>query len=154
MCCASQAYCEQTRDYFVRKRPTRGGCPPCDRCKNKSPGDYLGQNYIQEITTRVTPPGLSFGGWPGPPTEIVVRITNKLLVYRECADCYAQFPALLRCMPPTRSPGRPPSSADPYLRETGLRPTHTGTCAHAFWRIAKAGKEEPVEVGNIGKARL
>jgi hypothetical protein len=34
----------------------------------------------------VTPAGLSFGGWPEPPSKIVVRTTNKLLVYRERAN--------------------------------------------------------------------
>src|SRR5262249_51605467 len=34
------------------------------------------------------------------------------------------------------------------------RAAHTGLCADACWRIAKARTEKPVEVGNIGKASL
>jgi hypothetical protein len=37
---------------------------------------------------------------------------------------------------------------------TILRAAHTGMCADAFWRVAKAGTEESVEVRNIGKASL
>jgi hypothetical protein len=34
------------------------------------------------------------------------------------------------------------------------RAAHTGMCADAFWRIAKARTEKPVEMRNIGKASL
>src|SRR5215475_236725 len=39
-------------------------------------------------------------------------------------------------------------------QNTVLRAAHTGLCADAFWRIAKARTEKPVEVRNIGKASL
>jgi hypothetical protein len=36
--------------------------------------------------THDSPSNVSFGGWSGPPIKIVVRITNKFLVYRERAS--------------------------------------------------------------------
>jgi hypothetical protein len=62
----------------------------------------------------VTPPRLSLGRWPGPPTKIVVRISNKLLVYCERAikAVHAQMAYSI---------------------------AHTDMCADALWRIAKAG---------------
>jgi hypothetical protein len=40
------------------------------------------------------------------------------------------------------------------FRENGLRAAHTGMCADAFWRVAKAGTKKTVEVRNVGQASL
>ena len=39
-------------------------------------------------------------------------------------------------------------------REYDPGAAHTGMCADAFWRTAKARTEKPVEVRNMGKASL
>jgi hypothetical protein len=73
---------------FVRKRPTRGGCPPPGRprLKKKEPRRLPGAKlHNPKRKCRVTPPGLSFGRWSGPPTQIVVRVLKGILVYRKRA---------------------------------------------------------------------
>ena len=70
LCRASQVYCEQTRGYLCANGLHAEVVPVRPCLKKRAPclpeGKITSQRLQTEKESRVTPPGLNFGGWPEP----------------------------------------------------------------------------------------